>query len=296
VVVVLELLPGNVGALDTRYRPGWVGWLASHRNGIVASYPFFLGQDPAGDLNETDYWYQTLDGHPRFQSVAPDLTSRVEAIRFLARDVEEPLAGKVLATEGVRYLVLHDDVYRADGQVVPTPDPGSFTLLRRFGPVRIYSVHAPHVNIERALAQNQGIIGVLQGQIPPPVISGNGFNQAQFANGVVGEWMIQNGRLEIENKGNPMRVRISGMARSIAVTRLLEITDGNGRVIGRQSIPTHAVPLRLRSVVVPHGKSTLQLVASPGPQRLGHGDPRVGSVLLSHLLTAPLPTWTITSQ
>jgi hypothetical protein len=151
------------------------------------------------------------------------------------------------------------------------------------------------VNIERALAQNQGIIGLLQGQVAPAVISGEGFNLAQFANGVVSEWMIQKGQLEIENKGGPMRVRITGMARSTAVQRLLEITDGNGRRIGRQLIPTHPVPLRLRSVVVPHGKSTLTLVARPGPQPLGHGDPRVGSILLSHLLTSPLPAWTVAS-
>jgi hypothetical protein len=296
VVVVLELLPGNVGALDTRYRPGWVGWLASHPNGIVASYPFFLGQVPAADLIEADYWYQTLDGHPRFQSVAPDLTSRSEAIRFLARDVEEPLAGKVLATEGVRYVVLHDDVYRADGQAVPTPDPGSFTLLRRFGPVRIYSVHAPHVNIERALAQNQGIIGVLQGQELPSLSIGSGFHRTEVYNGAPSHWMIQNGQLEIENKGGPMRIRITGVSFSNRVSRTLQVVDDDNRVIGRQSIPTYAVPLRLPSFIVPHGETTLTLTTFPGPQPLGPGDRRNASVYVSGIESLVLPVWTMASQ
>jgi hypothetical protein len=228
--------------------------------------------------------------------MAPDLAGRAEAIRFVSRDVSAPVAAKVLATEGVRYAVLHDDVYGSAGEKIPTPARGYFKLLARFGPVRIYSVAAPHVSIARVLSDNATVIGLLQGQVAPSVVAGSGFNQPQFVDGVVREWMIQKGQLVIDNKGDPMRVQVVGTARSTHVSRVLEVRNDEDGVLCRQRIPTSSVPLRCDSFVVGHGTTSLTVLASPGPQPLGGGDLRTASVLLSDLRAAPLPRWTVSSS
>src|SRR5262249_53260542 len=112
--VAIELLPGNGLVVNTASRPAWVDWLASQPNGIVATYPTIGPGAPL--LAQRDGWYQRYDGHPRFamlEGQSPAVfQSRLQAIRFLARDADDPLTPKVLASEGVRYAVLHDDVYR----------------------------------------------------------------------------------------------------------------------------------------------------------------------------------------
>jgi hypothetical protein len=290
--VVLELLPGNMGALDTTARPKWVQWLAAHPHGIVASYPFFLGLNPAATLITEDYWFQTLDHHPRFQSVGPLLTSRPEAIRFLAQDVGQPLAARILATEDVRYAVLHDDVYRAQEQKPPTPNPRYFTLQARFGPVRIYSIRAPKTSISQAVDDNQVAIARLQGQQGAGVLTGRGFNRPELYKRAASAWMIQNGILEIVNSGGPKRVELKGVAFSNGLPRLLLLRDNWGRLVGRQVIYPYDVHLRFPPFEIPPGRSTLRLTAYPGAWEVGPTDPRKASVFLSGLTTDPLPTWT----
>ena len=170
VVAFVELLPGNVPALSATARPGWVAWLARAPRGIVATYPVTIYGQPAVELNLADYWYQRIDGQPRFAYVnLGPLAGRTRAnsIRLLARDVTKPLTPRVLATEGVRYVVLHDDVYRALGQSPPRVDPAHYRLLTRFPSVRIYSVRAPSVNLTAALKAHHRELARLEGVSKP---------------------------------------------------------------------------------------------------------------------------------
>jgi hypothetical protein len=296
-LVVFELVPGNVGAVNTNAKPKWVQWLVAHPKGIVASYPFFFGKDPAGSLITRDYWYQTIDHHPRFQSRAPDLSSRAEAIRFLASDVTQPLAAQVLAAEGVRYVVLHDYVYRAERQSVPNPYSPYFALRARFGPVQIYSVRAPRVNIDHALAANEDEIArLLQQQEGAGVVTGNGFNKSELYHGVRSAWMTQNGVLRIVNSGERKRVKLDGIMFSNQTPRLVVLTDHSGQVIGRQIVPPFEVKVRFPTFDVSHGTTNLRLTAYPGPMRLGPSDGRIASVFLSGLTASPLPVWTISEN
>jgi hypothetical protein len=293
--VVLELLPGNVGALDTNARPKWVQWLEAHPGGTVASYPFFVGQAGAADLINSDYWYQVFDHHPRFQSISPDLNSRRDAIRLIAQDVTQPTSARVLATEGVRYAVLHDDVYRVDGKGrrPPTPYPDYFKLLVRFGNTWIYSVQAPHLSIRRAIAAHPVEIGRSQGQTGAGVLTGDGFNTPELYHHVASAWMIQGGILQLVNSDARKRVRLTGIAFSNKLPRLLVLTDESGVVIGRQVIPTSEVKLRFPSFDIPHGTTILRLSAYPGPRTIGPYDSRSASVFVSGLTAYPLPVWMI---
>ena len=290
-LVVLELLPGNVGAFATDARPAWVAWLAAAPKGIVATYPIPLGQPPATRLGEADGWYQTFDGHPRFAILGAsraDMRSRAEAIRLLARDLDDPLAARVLATENVRLVVVHDDVYRADGQAVPTPDPARFTLLRRFGDVRIFSVHAPATDLARALAANETVIAALEGLGPPSIAYGGGFNPPEPYNGSTGRWLIQDGRLEIGSGEVPTLVRLTGIGFGNGASRVLEVEDGSGRVLARgpfPRMPSRSVSGRSRFRAGPRSCGSSP---SPGPRRSRRATPVGERVPLGSRLD-PLP-------
>ena len=172
-VVFVELLPGNVGVFDTRASaaPSWVSWLATQPSGIVATYPMTLGRGPADQLAKQAYFDQTVDRDPGFTNFgegSPEFASRNQSIRLLAYDLRAPLAARVLATEGVRYVVVDPSTYRAAGQAVPVLDHRHFALLERAGKVGIYSVHAQKVNLAQALRVNQNMLRGFRGLPPLP--------------------------------------------------------------------------------------------------------------------------------
>ncbi len=266
-LVVLELLPGNLKAFDTSARPEWVAWLAAQPRGIVATYP---ATDLA--LTTADEWYQSLDGQPRFAIVGAGdagALSRNEAIRLLAQDFGDPLTPRILATEDVRYVVVHDDVYRADGGRAPTLSGRYFTLLKRFAGVRVFSVHAPRVGITGALEASRYLLAARQGLTPPSLGFEGGFNPPERYFQALSRWMIDGGEIEVENTNAAVEVELTGAAFSNQQPRLLELLGSGGRVLGRELIPTHQLALQLGPVrSLPSG--TL-LALRPG--RLPRADP-----------------------
>jgi hypothetical protein len=291
VVVILELLPGNVQAFNTNARPDWVAWLSTQPRGIVATYPLDL---PA--LNWQDNWYQRFDGDPRWgfwmyassQAVA---YSRPQALRLMAHDLGAPLTARILSTDDVRYVVVHYDFYRASERRVPRLDPAHFHLLNTFGGVRVYSVHAPRVNIAALLKAHQSDLAQLQGLAPPSLTFGQGFNAPEQYNGLPGRWMIQDGELQIDNAGPPMHLILKGVAFSNQKPRILDAEDESGRVLAHGQIGTSAKPLQLGPIPIPHGKSSLILVARPWPTALGPSDPRDASVFLTKVALHPVAVY-----
>jgi hypothetical protein len=292
-LVVAELFPGNPVAIDTSARPGWVTWLAHAPRGIVATYPMPMNGSQTDKLDALDLWYQQVYADPRFSISEMDpveIQSRDQAIRFLAEDLESPLTPRVLATEGVRYVVVHDDVYNASGQPAPVLDPRFFTQLARPG-ARIFSVHAPDVNIARALRQNESTIAALERLQPPSLEVISGAYAPEPFNGDEGRWMHGDTVIQLHNAQPPMTMRLTGLAFSNGGPRVLEVEDGSGRVLASQTIPTYAVPLALGVLPDPSGTSRLTLTTAPGPAPLGGDDPRTGSVFLDGLGAEPLPVY-----
>jgi hypothetical protein len=291
VVAALELLPGQIHAFATDARPDWVTWLAAQPRGIVATYPIDLLV-----LNTQDYWYQKLDGKPRFSfgidSGNPAVAySRDQAIRLLARDLDDPLTPGILAAEGVRYVIVHDDFYAANGRGVPSLDPPHFELLRQFGSVRVFSVHAPKADVATALRAQRFELAQLQGLVPPGVTYGAGFNAPEQYNGFPSRWMIEDGELEVANADPSMKVMLTGLAFSNQRPRTLEVEDANGRVLARQAITTAEAPLDVGPLPLPHGTSSLTLVAVPGAAPLGPSDSREASIFLTQLALKPVAVY-----
>ena len=299
-VAFLELLPGNVSALNTnaKAQPAWVRYLAAQPRGIVATYPSLNNSEAfIGDTLATDAgWYQIFDRDPEFN--LPDLEpllangGRNVAIRLLASgSFWNPLTARVLATEGVRYVVINDDAFRPDGLSVPTLDPTYYTLLRRFGDVRIFSVRAPMVNITLALRASVAELMALQGLTNPVLCYGSGFQDVESYHGAPSRWLIQDGQLTLANGAAAMSVTISGKGFSAHEPRLVELIDSSGSVLGRQLFSTNDGPISYGPFPLPPGTSTLTLVAIPGPEPLAPSDPRNASVFLEPLSVNATPAY-----
>ena len=261
----------------------------------MANYPPALDSNPAITLSTQQYWYQKLDGQPFFAYIGPGtIGTKENAIRLLSRYVTDPLTPGILATEGVRYVVLHDDVYRAQKQSVPSLSPRYFRLLKTFPNVRIFSVHAPHVDLHALVESHVVELSQVEGLTPPGIDYGTGFNQPEQYQGSTRRWMINDGELKVENGHSVVtHVTLEGLAFSNSTPHTLEVTTSDGKVLASQAIPTSEVGLHLGPFKIPAGHFTLKLVATPDAVRLGGTDKRLGTVFLSPLVLFPIPDYLV---
>ena len=96
--------------------------------------------------------------------------TREEAIRLVSRYIDDPLTPGVLKAEGVKYVLLHDDVYREEGQDA-TGRAAGLQLVADLGKVRALvlddSVQA--ADLETTLDQNAAAIALTRG-VPNPTL------------------------------------------------------------------------------------------------------------------------------
>lgn len=284
-LTAVELAPGTVDAIRIDAPPLHDRWLATQSDGIVAHYPMITDQQAAEKLAARELYYQRFTGKPLFEIYGPERRgTREEAIRLLARYVTDPQAPGILAAEGVKYVVVHDDVYRAQRQ--PTPELGSqFVPLRRFGPVRIYRLRTRPVDLDRVLARNADVVGPLFGIATPRLRIGSGFygEERYFDYSGKWRWMSQSGKLVLENPNDKVTLaRLDGLAFSNKITRRVELVDEGLRVLATASVAPSLGPFQLGPFRLPPGETRLSLLAEPGPAPLGDRK-RTGSVYLSPL-------------
>jgi hypothetical protein len=122
----------------------------------------------------------------------------------------------------------------------------------------------------------------------PRLSYGGGFNWAEPFQGTTGRWMEQAGSVRIAT-GIAVRASVSAMAFSNQRSRTLELVNPSGVVLGKEQIPTYAVPVHFGPFEVPAGTSRFTLIATPGPQILGPTDPRLASIFLEPLTLAATP-------
>ena len=291
VILAFEFLPGHITSFSTTAKPDYVSWLASEPTGIVATYPPALDLGPGIDLSSQQYWYQTLHGQPLFAFFGPGtIHTPAYALRILSRYVTNPLTPGILATEHVKYVVVHDDVYRAEHLPPPVLDARHFGLIKRFKTVRVFSVTGPHIDLNTLLADNQSEITQVEGQPPVTVLYGSGFNPSESYQGTTRRWMINDGVLKISNDyyGSGTTAELTGLVFSNAQPRKLTLVDQKGHVLASQDVPTSEVPLKLGPFTLPRGELTLKLTASPDAATLGPNDPRLATVFISPIEVEPV--------
>ena len=234
---------------------------------------------------------QPLTGQPLYTIFSAGTGgTREDAIRILTRHLGDPVTPGVLAAENVRYVVVHADVYREQGEKVP-PIPSTLEQLASFGEVTVYGLRAEPADLEAALEQNAEPIAHLQGLRPATFKFVDGFNAPEeFRTGEQWRWMTQAGRLDVENS-NPISnpFVIEGVAFSSEFPRQLGVTTPSGDVLASMEIPEQAVRIRLGPFHLPPGHSRLVLYASPGPEPLGGTSTQSGSVYFSPLKFVALP-------
>ena len=215
-------------------------WLERQPPGIVANYPLPTDNQEALLLLAETFFQQTYNKQPQFMIFGSGYGgTREDAIRVLIRYVTDPNAPGMLKANGVKYVLLHDDVYRAAGQE-PPPVPAGFRLVARIpGNVRALEIDpsVKPLDIGATLEQNAASIAAAQG-LEVPTLS--------FDRVVRGT-----GDLKLDNDDFRLRrVHLTVQATSSGAPRKLELLDQAGAVVGEWEIGTQLTevgfgPLRL---------------------------------------------------
>jgi hypothetical protein len=172
---------------------------------------------------------------------------------------------------------------------VPRIDPGRFTKLVQFGPVSVYAVHAPKVEIDAVLRAKALEIATREGLLPLQADYVAGFQDKEPLGLSSGRWLIQDGWLDIDSVRPGQEVMFEGSAFANQRPRLLEIENTAGRVLARATIPAESVRLRLGPFALASGTTRFVLVAHPGAGPISSSDPRPASVFLTDWAVVPLP-------
>jgi hypothetical protein len=292
-LVAFEYLPGTLSVVAIDKPPAYDAWLARQPRGVVAHYPLPTDNQLAIALAGTEYYNQRFTRQPNFALFGAGIGgTREEAIRLLARYVPQPIAWKVLAAEGVRYVALHDDIYRKLGQDPPLPLGPPFKHLRTFGPVRIYGLEPrpdSHL-VDKILIRNAPTLASLQdAKLGEVTVGPGGFNPPERYHGVDGwRWMAEGGELTIVNPyDTPRRFLLTGKTFANGKTRTVEFQDDSGRRVATMTSLPYETGLRMQPIKLQPGTTHLKLYATPWPERLA-GDV-FGSIFLSPIKAIPLP-------
>ena len=127
-------------------------------------------------MASAELYYQRFTSQPLFERYGVERSeTREDAIRSLSRRPGAEDALGVLAAEGVRYIVIHDDVYPSAGPEASTAPFWGADCCARFGPIRIYRLTAAPVNLDEYLIEHSDEIADELALVRPSVTFGGGF-------------------------------------------------------------------------------------------------------------------------
>lgn len=297
-LVVVEMIPGTPAPTwDAAKRPAESRWLERHPGGIVAEYPM-LQYWNSNALNSPEWplyvWSSVYDQvrhrHPLYAnpSLAMD-GSRTEAIRLLSLYPGRPLTPRVLTAENVRYVVVHDDVYRALGLRVPRLD-GSYRQVARLGSTRILKPTAPPADIPKILQLRADDVESARGIGPAQIKLVSGFQGMERYYGIPSRWLDQDGIVQVTTVNTiiPTRYVFEMRGFSNRVPRRLVLRIRDGRTLGSTEVAPVDQPYRIGPFTLPPGKVDLVLHADPGPELLGAADRRYASIYIEQHTILPL--------
>lgn len=271
IFTLIGLLPSSVTIWNADRPPAWDAWLRHEPRGIVANYPMQTDQRPALDLAAREVYYQRFTNDPLFAQFGTAWAlTREGAIRLFTRYVTDPQTPGILSAEHVRYVVLHDDVYRAQGERPPTLS-AAFRLIRRFGDVRIYDLTstAKPVDVDSVLEQNAASIAAVYGFRAPIPSYGTGFqtikvgaNRGWFSTANGAQFVLNNRDARVRRAQIILRTRNGGAGNPVA----LQTPDGTD--VAQTFIPSGESQITLGPFSIGSGKSSYHLESSDSLRHL----------------------------
>ena len=233
-LIVLEYTAGFPHVYRLSPPPAWAVWLRAQPSGTVANYPMPTDKPQALSLLLDSYFQQTFTHQPQFALFGSGYgDTREDGIRILARYVTDPLTPGILKAEDVTYVLLHDDVYRAQGEQ-PPPVPPDFHLVSRLpGDVRAIALNSAvqAADLTAVLDQNASQIALVEG-LPAPTLA-----LPDTAEGPDGARVLR-GKSELDltwSDSRLTRVQVLIHASSQSPTTL-ELVSADGGVVGRSAI------------------------------------------------------------
>lgn len=287
-VLALELLVWPITGWNARDAPPYVRVLQQLPRGTVANYPMLTDKIPAIHLAERAIYYQTIHGQPLYALFGSGvLGTREDAIRVLSRYVTQEQTPAILAAEGVRYVVLHDDVYRAQGEEPPTLPAKMFRLLAEVPDKRIYELRAaPVPDLDALVVARSAEIAAAEGWRPPRLVFDSGFYDVEPGGG---RWLGQDGVLFADRMTRQTnRYVLTGTSFSNAIPRSLELVNSDGTTFGSTRVETFGQNFTIGPFTLLGRSARLRLRVTPEPQPFGGDDPRVASVYFTRLVLQPV--------
>jgi hypothetical protein len=283
VVVAAELLVGPIrisrpGALSAADR-----WLVHEPKGIVAYYPTTSPEGSSYDIWGSELLAQIHVRNPLFNTIGAGLQWTVEQLlRYVTRDLTQPSTAAILRSQHVHYVVVDNAAYRALDLPVPSPTPG----LKKLAALPGYTIYTPATAAQSGisyLAANASQIASALGWTEPAIQFASGFNGQEPR----GRWMIQDGRLSVDNRANyTRRFRIKGRGFSATQPHTLTFSE-RGRLIATVHINTFDTTFVTPPVYISAGLTSLTLHSTPGPAPLAN-DGRLASVYIEQISLEPL--------
>lgn len=261
-LVAFELIPGPVKGWPAAQAPQYDRWLAAQPRGIVAHYPMITDQEPAFQLGEREIYWQMYAPQPLYNLFGAGTgDTRESAIRILSRYITDPGTPSILAAEDVRYIVIHDAVYRAQGQTPPAA-PSSLELIKRFPNVRIYRLKpdTPKANLDELLEQEAPTVAEVEGLGAPSVTYNSGFSGSSGAMTVTTEGTVALESSDVNLKRGLLLVTATSRS---GAARLQAIADGV--VLGAWPIGTKPTNVSFGPLGISYPSTAIQLLATGGP-------------------------------
>lgn len=287
-VLLFELaVEAPVPIWRTDANPPHVQWLRDHPGGIVAHYPLPI-EKWALELGAEENWNVVKHGHPSFALWGGNNGgTREEALRILASNLTHPIGARVLMALGVKYVVVHEDVYRRLGLEVPAPGSVDIELLASPPGKRILGLHAAVPNLNRLLVEQSARIAAARAFPRARVERVAGWNDAEpYHDGQQWAWMIEAGRVVVRPAVDGPYFILFQAAANAAPRRLTVRVDGVK--VGTARVETFVQRVRLGPFTF-RGKTTVTFDSDPGPTQLGAD--RLGSVFMSPLDIRPAPAF-----
>jgi hypothetical protein len=238
--------------------PRYVTWLRLHATSIVADYPGPAAPDGRWAWKDI---YEQYNHHLALWQMADGEIDQ-SGTRELASDLNARVATSVLAVEGVRWVVVHRERYRVLGLPLPKAGCGLQEEASFPAGVVVYRVTASR---DAAWVSRTGFESLYNAKLWPESLGLR--------------WMHETARLSVYS-ARATTVKLSTFAVSLGKNRTLTVVDEQGHIVGSTEVSQYGGTVAYQLPVM-RGFSDFTLLASPGDQPRGEGDPRSVSIALA---------------